>query len=53
MNIQIGKVGFNAEFLSSITLEDAYESFKHVPKNVVKEAWKIANPKRKSKPSGN
>jgi hypothetical protein len=49
MIIQIGKVGFNVEILVSITLEDAYKLFPKLPKLVVKEAHKRANPSRKKK----
>lgn len=46
--ITVGKTTFKMEVLQGITLMQAYERFDYLRKDIVKHAYVIANPKRKS-----
>jgi len=47
--IEIGKLHFHIDHLKDKTLDECVEMFKHVRPDLVKMAWKKANPKTKSK----
>ena len=47
--IKIGNSSFNAEYLMSISKEDAKKALKHISENVVIAAWEQANPTGRKK----
>lgn len=42
--IVIEQYQFNASFLASVSLETALQTCKSIPEQIVKQAFKIANP---------
>jgi hypothetical protein len=49
--IQVGRVQFHVDHLKDQTLEDCKVFFAHINGEIVKKAWKIANPKKTKKGS--
>lgn len=47
--IKVGNTTFRVDVLQDMTLTQAYERFDYLRKDVVKRAYEIANPKRRSK----
>jgi uncharacterized protein (DUF433 family) len=47
MVIVIGKCSFNSEILEGTTKDEAVQMFPKIRKDIVLEAWKIANPSKK------
>lgn len=51
MVIKVGKSSFNADYLMSVTKDEAKKALKHIPENVVVVAWEQANPTGRKKKS--
>lgn len=51
MVIKVGKSSFNADYLMSVTKDEAKKALKHIPENVVVVAWEQANPSGRKKKS--
>ena len=49
MVIKVGKSSFNADYLMSVTKDEAKKALKHIPENVVVSAWEQANPTGRKK----
>lgn len=49
MYIKYGRHQLRKDLLVGVTFDEAKETFKHIKENIVKECWKIANPKRVKK----
>jgi hypothetical protein len=49
MVIKVGKSSFNADYLMSVTKDEAKKALKHIPENVVVMAWEQANPSGRKK----
>ena len=41
--LKVGNHRFNRDYLKSVTLQKAFSTLKKEPKEVVEEAWRIAN----------
>jgi hypothetical protein len=48
--IQVGKVQFHVDHLKDKRLDECIAFFPHIRAELIKQAWKIANPKGKTKP---
>lgn len=47
--VKSGTIEFAVEHLAEKTLVECYEFFAHIRKDIVKNAWMLANPKPKKK----
>jgi len=47
--IKVGNSTFNERLFDGLTLKEAQNKFSHIRKDIIKEAYKQAKPKRASK----